>query len=272
MCGLGLMVSLLSLGPARSVRRLSAQDAVLKHAKAKTVKGPELTDSLGDGTPDFLRLDSASDRDAFRAWFTLLADYESLRPAPELSTDIRDCAGLLRYCYRNALHAHDESWFGEARVEGIPALPGIEKYQYPFTPLHAALFRVKPGPYFPGEEKSGFAEFADVETLIRFNTFFVSRNIQMAQPGDLLFYRQLDQNSPYHSMIFVGRSVLETPLRTTDRDVAVYHTGPIHKHPGEIRRVSVADLLRHPSPRWRPLPGNNNFLGIYRWNILKEAN
>lgn len=260
------------LGPIRGVARFSAQATALRHAAAKPVKGAELIDSLGDGTPDFLRLDSASDRDAFRAWFTLLADYESLRPAAELPADIRDCAGLLRYCYRNALHAHDGSWFGEAGVEGIPALPGIQKYQYPFTPLKAALFRVKPGRYFPGEEKTGFAEFANVETLIRFNTFFVSRDIAMAQPGDLLFYRQLDQNSPYHSMIFVGRSVLESPLRKTDRDVVVYHTGPIHELQGEIRRVTIADLLRHPSPRWRPLPGNSNFLGIYRWNILKEAN
>ncbi|HEX7961725.1 MAG TPA: DUF1175 family protein, partial [Terriglobales bacterium] len=244
----------------------------LKRVASRPMKKPELIDSLGDGTPDFLRLDSGSDRDAFRAWFTLLADYESLRPTAQLPVDIRDCAGLLRYCYRNALHAHDESWFSEARVEGIPALPGIQKYQYHFTPLHAALFRVKPGAYVPGEEKTAFTEFADVETLIRFNTFFVSRDIQMAQPGDLLFYRQLDQNSPYHSMIFVGRSVLETPLRRPETDVVVYHTGPIHKLPGEMRRLSVADLLRHPSPRWRPLPGNSNFLGIYRWNILKEAN
>jgi len=32
----------------------------------------------------------------------------------------------------------------------------------------------------------------------------------------------------------------------------------------------VDELLRHPSPRWRPLEGNHNFLGVYRWNILRE--
>jgi uncharacterized protein YfaT (DUF1175 family) len=34
--------------------------------------------------------------------------------------------------------------------------------------------------------------------------------------------------------------------------------------------VLLADLLHHPDPRWRPEPSNPNFLGVYRWNILRE--
>jgi uncharacterized protein len=30
-------------------------------------------------------------------------------------------------------------------------------------------------------------------------------------------------------------------------------------------------LLHHPDPRWRPLKENANFLGVYRWNILREG-
>jgi uncharacterized protein YfaT (DUF1175 family) len=52
----------------------------------------------------------------------------------------------------------------------------------------------------------------------------------------------------------------------------VYHTGPAGKKLGEMRRVRVEELLHRPSPRWRPVEGNSNFLGVYRWNILKEAN
>jgi uncharacterized protein YfaT (DUF1175 family) len=52
----------------------------------------------------------------------------------------------------------------------------------------------------------------------------------------------------------------------------VYHTGPDGKNPGEMRRMTLADLLNHPSPKWRPVPGNDNFLGVYRWNILREQN
>jgi hypothetical protein len=67
-------------------------------------------------------------------------------------------------------------------------------------------------------------------------------------------------------MIFVGHSSFGP-----GDDWVVYHTGPDGKWPGEIRRVALQSLLNHPDPRWRPVPGNRNFLGVYRWNILREA-
>ncbi len=73
-------------------------------------------------------------------------------------------------------------------------------------------------------------------------------------------------------MVFVGRS--QWPVegeRAEAGDWIVYHTGPIAKQPGEMRRVTLKDLLNHPSPRWRPVEGNPNFLGVFRWNILKGA-
>jgi hypothetical protein len=33
----------------------------------------------------------------------------------------------------------------------------------------------------------------------------------------------------------------------------------------------LSALLQHPNARWRPETGNPNFLGVYRWNILREA-
>ena len=38
----------------------------------------DVSDSVGDGTPDFLRLHDAADRAAFRRWFTLLAEAQYL--------------------------------------------------------------------------------------------------------------------------------------------------------------------------------------------------
>ena len=232
------------------------------------------TDRFGDGTPDFLRLDSPEDRDAFRCWFAVIAEYQALRPDKELPPAINDCAALIRYAYRNALHGHDEAWFQETQLRPPEALPSVEKYGYPHTLLGAALFRVKPGVYERGDERNGaFTEFADAKTLKSLNTFFVSRDIRQARQGDLLFYFQLEQGSPFHSMIFIGRSQwpVEGESPQVD-DVVVYHTGPTGKKPGEMRRVRVEELLHHPSPRWRPVDGNSNFLGVYRWNILKEAN
>src|SRR6516225_9102212 len=65
---------------------------------------------LADVTPDYLHLDSAADREAFRGWFTAIAEYQALRPAQELPAEIIDCAALLRYAYRNTLHMHTADW------------------------------------------------------------------------------------------------------------------------------------------------------------------
>ncbi|HXB21179.1 MAG TPA: DUF1175 family protein [Candidatus Solibacter sp.] len=226
-------------------------------------------DRLQDGTPDFLHLDSASDREAFRNWFTGIAEYQALRPAQELPAEIIDCAALLRYAYRGALHAHNEFWLEENKLGALAYLPSVRKYSYPHTLLGAALFRVRPEPDTENPRQA-FAEFADAKTLLQFNTYRVSRDVRLAQPGDLLFYRQLEQNSPYHSMVFVGKSHWANDGQ--HEAILVYHTGPIGKAPGEMRRVGLSQLMQHPSPRWRPVPGNSNFLGVYRWNILKEAN
>lgn len=237
-------------------------------------RGDNATDRFGDGTPDFLRLDSPEDRDSFRRWLAVIADYQALRPDNQFPSEINDCAALIRYAYRNALHSHDEAWFQETQLRPPEALPSVRKYEYPHTPLGAAVFRVKPGIYLPEDGRNGsFAEFADAKTLRSMNMFFVSTDVRQAQPGDVLFYFQLEQYSPFHSMIFVGRSqwLVEGESPRAD-DIVVYHTGPIGKKTGEMRRVRVAELLQHPSPRWRPLEGNSNFLGVYRWNILKEVN
>jgi hypothetical protein len=241
--------------------------------KADAATPPARSDNFGDGTPDFLRLDSPSDQEAFRRWFSLIAEFQALRPPKDLPREIIDCAALLRYSYRNALRDHNAAWIRETQIVPSTAVPSIEKYQYPHTPLGAALFRVKPGKFQPSDVKDGtFAEFADAKTLEGLNTFFLSRDIGAARPGDLLFYRQLMQDSPFHSMVFVGRSQWNVDGPGNADDVLVYHTGPIEKGPGEMRRIRMVELLRHPSPQWRPVPGNSNFLGVYRWNILKGAN
>jgi uncharacterized protein YfaT (DUF1175 family) len=228
---------------------------------------PALGDRFRDGTPDFLRLDSPTDREAFRRWFSEIAEYQALRPPAELPGEIDDCAALIRYSYRNALRPHDAAWLKETGLAGV-AGGGIEKYAYPYTPLGASLFRVKSGDFRADDLRNGdFAEFADAATLRGFNTYFVSRDVRQARAGDLLFYRQLEQHTPFHSMVFIGRS----RLADAGDDVIVYHTGPIDGRAGEMRRTTVAGLLKHPEPRWRPLPGNTNFLGVYRWNILRES-
>ncbi|MGP8174618.1 MAG: DUF1175 family protein [Terracidiphilus sp.] len=232
-------------------------------------------DRFGDGTPEFLRLTDPADQAAFRRWFTLIAEYQAIRPRGELPKEITDCASLLRYAYREALKRHNDSWFLATGMD-VPAPPGeIRAWHYPDTPLGAALFRVRPGSFEAADLTNGaFAQFADAKTLVERNAYFVSRDVREAQPGDLLFYRQFGQSSPWHSMI-----VAEVGQRAR----VVYHTGPDQSphgrrpvrggpddgSPGELRRVLLSELLDHPQPQWRPVEQNPNFLGVYRWNILR---
>jgi uncharacterized protein YfaT (DUF1175 family) len=222
-----------------------------------------VTDRFSDGTPDFLRLADPADQAAFRRWFVLIADEQALRPKAEIPSEITDCASLLRYAYREALKRHDDSWFLSTGIE-VDAFPGeIRAWHYPDTALGAQLFRVRPGSFESSDLTNGsFAQFADAKTLVEHNAFLVSRDVRAAQPGDLLFYRQFGQSSPWHSMI-----VAEVGVQAR----VVYHTGPDHGRHGELRRVLIAELLDHPQPRWRPVTSNPNFLGVYRWNILRGA-
>jgi uncharacterized protein YfaT (DUF1175 family) len=218
-------------------------------------------DSFGDGMPDALRLHSAEDRAAFRQWFWRLAEMQAELPEAERAGEIQDCAALLRYSYREALKAHDGEW-AEAQQVGDVAFESVRQWRYPQTMLGTGLFRVRPGPFVEADENNGaFAQFADAHALMLWNTYRVGRSLSAAKPGDLIFYRQLEQNSPYHSMVITG----------SDADWVVYHTGPIGKHKGEMRRVTLADLLQHPDVRWRPVAENPNFLGVFRWNVLREG-
>jgi uncharacterized protein YfaT (DUF1175 family) len=147
-----------------------------------------MTDTFRDGTPDFLRLTASADREAFRSWFTFLAEMHFFRDPERLPRDVNDCAALLRFAYREALKRHDGAWATDLELDIVPGTPAVSSYNYPFTPLKASLFRVRDGSFAPNDLSDGaFAEFADAETLMRRNTWLVSRELGEARPGDLLF-------------------------------------------------------------------------------------
>lgn len=251
-----LGASSLALWPRNSAPVLSAGSA-----PAGT---PDFSDSAQDGTPDFLRLDDPADRQAFRQWFTFLAEAQYFRDSKSLPREISDCAALIRYSYREALRQHDGIWAASLGLRFVPSIPSIAKYHYPDTPAQAGLFRVRTGTFQPADLSDGtFAQFADARTLRRANTHFIGHDLKRAMPGDILFFRQLDQKLPFHTMIFLGASQVDRARGP----FLLYHTGP----DGEIRRPSVNELLEHPQPQWRPMPGNSNFLGVFRWNILRDG-
>ncbi len=241
---------------------LRVEAAGHRPATAELVTTLDAADTAGDGTPDFLRLEDNRDQTAFRRWFTWLAEAQYFRDPSDRPAEITDCAALVRYAYREALHGHDSAWANSLHLPLMPAFDSVAKYQYPFTPLGAALFRTSAGPF---RVDDAFLQFADAQTLWKFNSHFVSRDIRRALPGDMLFFRQESDHLTFHAMIYLGKS----QLRPDGQRYVLYHTGPTGADPGEIRRLTVDELIRFPQPEWRPDPANPSFLGVSRWNILR---
>jgi len=200
-----------------------------------------------------LRLADESDRAAFRGWFVLLADAAFYRPPAE----VIDCAALVRYAMREALRPHTAEWLRLAQLPVAPALTEVASRPAAIDG-RLPLFRVA------ADAGAPLAEFADARTLVRWNTRLISRMASDARPGDLLYFRQAEQRQPDHLMIVVGRSRLDASAD----DFLVYHTGPDERGPGEIRKVRMADLRQHPAPRWRPVPSNGAFVGVFRLIVL----
>jgi uncharacterized protein len=201
--------------------------------------------------PAQVRLADESDRAAFRAWFVLLADAQFYHPTP----DVTDCAALVRHAAREALRSHTPEWRRQAALPIARVFPDV-RAQTPMVDGGLALFRVS-----DRKDSPRYAEFADARTIIRFNARFLGRDVAALRPGDLLYFHQAAQREPDHLMIYLGAS----PFEPDARDWIVYHTG---QPDGEVRKVRLADLQRHPAPRWRPVPNNPGFVGVFRLEML----
>jgi hypothetical protein len=208
--------------------------------------------ALGGTLAAQVRLADESDRAAFRAWFVLLADAQFERQTP----DVNDCAALIRHAYREALRAHTPEWLRQAALPFAPRFADVRSGPQPGAGGWP-LFRVSDG------TPASYAEFADAKTIIRLNSRTLGRDTRALRPGDLLYFHQPAQRDPDHLMVFVGRSQFEPE----GADWVVYHTGPLPEGPGEVRKVRLATLAQHPSPRWRPLVSNPHFIGVYRLGI-----
>lgn len=193
-----------------------------------------------------------ADRAAFLHWFVLLADAQFERPA----TEVTDCAALVRYAFREALRPHTAEWARRTGLAFVPHLADVRSGPAP-GPGGWPLFRTA------GGDAPRYGEFADARTLVRLNSRFVSRDAAQARPGDLLYFRRAGAAQPDHVMVFLGPSPFDP-----GPDWVVYHTGPDGPSPGEVRKVRLHDLRRHPSPTWRPLAGNDAFIGVFRLDLL----
>jgi uncharacterized protein YfaT (DUF1175 family) len=282
------LVRVMSLGDSLTYRLVANHETGTVRVQARIPGAPapieavlELMPSLADrnhnGYPDQIDLSSESDRRSFRRWFTAIA-IGQMTHLDDRWND-RDCAGLLRYCYREALKRHDNAWLAARKWLVDVSIPDVRKYNYPAVPLVGTrVFNAgsRPGDAVAREASLGgnggqrngggshgvkmienFVEFAEAARLKDNSLRFLSRSPDDALPGDVIFYlNDTDSEWPYHSMIYLGNG------RT------IYHTGPDDDKPGIVKRMDLADLAQHPNPRWHPIASNPYFLGFYRWRIL----
>ena len=253
---------------------LEKQRAVVRSQKSEfgsaseTAPRAELVDSDNDGIPDIEELRTYQDRDAFRRWFTSIAENQFYRLSDQWKEEQRDCAGLTRFAIREALRRHDRPWFQKMGPGYDTVASDVAEFDLDHNPLGEKIFRTDFGSFSESDLRNGrFSEFADGRSLKNFNSVFISRDRREAQPGDLLFfYQPWVQKFPYHVMIFLG------PARITPNganDWVVYHTGSSPTDKGTVKKVELSVLDHHPDPRWRPVESNRNFLGFYRLKILQ---
>lgn len=220
-----------------------------------------------DGLPDVVELRTFNDRENFRRWFTWMAEMQFYNLSDQWNPEQRDCAGLVRFAWREALRPHDRIWFQKMGENYDPVAPDLTPNIA--APLSGKYFRTAPGTYTSRDLADGkFSEFADAQTLKLFNVDFVGRDRKQAKPGDLLFFHQpWVQKYPFHVMVFLA----EARVASEDtNDWVVYHTGAAPNDAGNVKKVRLAVLDQHPNKRWRPVSTNPNFLGFYRLKILDQ--
>jgi uncharacterized protein len=237
------------------------------HAPVNAAAHTVSLDADNDGIPDSAELQTFMDRENFRQWFTAIAEEQFYQLSEQWNAEQRDCAGLVRFSWREALRRHDRAWFQKMGSGYTAVAPDVAHYKLEQGPLGEKLFRTSFGSYKDGDLANGtFSEFADARTLKSFNTKFISRNRRQAEPGDLLFfYQPWVQKFPYHVMIFLGSARVDGNQAS---DWVVYHTGSSPTDAGTVKKVELSVLDHHPNKRWRPVESNSNFLGFYRLKIL----
>ena len=178
--------------------------------------------------------------EAFRLWFMRVIT-EQFRQGPSPRWVQRDCAGLVRFAAHEAFKRHDDRWL-KANGVALPIPPEVG-----LTPEQAEL----PNTWAQiGEEAR--AAYASAIAIIQANSRFISKEINDALPGDLLFF---DQGEDQHLMVWMGSYI-------------AYHTGRETERETGLRRVALDEFMRWKDTRWRPNADNPNFIGVFRLQFL----
>lgn len=149
----------------------------------------------------------------------------------------RDCAGLVRYLFWEAMQAHNDAF-----LQQYPAMRSLAVVNPP-----SGLMRLRPA--------WNHDNLTAVQLVAR------SRNIGRDLParalktGDLLYFQSAELKIRHIMLVIRSGSAL----------FLVYHTGDDRD---ELRIRTFADITALPETQWHPEPQNPVFRGIYRPQFL----
>lgn len=145
----------------------------------------------------------------------------------------RDCAGLIRYVFYEALVRHDEAFFSR-----YPELARIGNY---------------PNPGEFSAVQSVWSSHNSTAPELLHKARYLNRTATAAslKSGDIFYYESAEWRIR-HAMLV---------LRAGSRVFLVYHTGDARN---ELRLRTLEDLRQWHEPQWHPEPGNPVFRGVYR--------
>lgn len=178
---------------------------------------------------------------AFRSWFVRIIK-EQIAKGPSPRWTQKDCSSLIRFAAYEALRQHDKKWLRSSGTENqqLPPEVALTKKQEQLLNNWNTL---------DGKNKSSFVTAIG---LAQENANFISKDINQARPGDLLFF---DQGEDQHLMVWMGSYV-------------AYHTGSHSKKDSGLRSVTLEQLMNWKDSRWQPKMENPNYIGVYRLAFL----
>lgn len=154
----------------------------------------------------------------------------------------RDCAGLIRFAAYEAFKQHDGRWLQANGISPEHLPPEVN-----LLPEQQILMNS-----WEQIGTSDRAAYASAITIIQENSRFISKDMNQALPGDLLFF---DQGEDQHLMIWMGSYL-------------AYHTGRPSERETGLRRVTLHEFMNWKDTRWRPDIDNPNFIGVFRLSFL----
>lgn len=196
---------------------------------------------------------SPEDEGRLREAVTALALQQARNPSNAWDPGQRDCGGLVRFAFREALQERTRAQRSRLALPASLRVPPISTAGRRLANMDAGLWQTQ----------RGRGPFADAETLISRNFRRASAVVDDARPGDVLAFRPgaLGPDA-YHLMIYAGGA--------RGREVVVYHNGARGAE-AQTRIVLLRDLVESLDADWRPVAANPRFLGVYEWNGLRPS-